>query len=638
MRVSSTKPLKRSDSATVVEPIISLESDSEDDQLMPFVVEPVQRLTLQQIFDQVPSPPRAELDLREMIRTNLFQYQLDSICRMMDMEDEREALPQDPNGVFSVGPISGGILCENMGTGKTLMIIGLVSATMERPARPSNGRWQVESGNPLIANDNEEPQPIKWSVRSSRDGAILFHEPVSVNGIRAIPSLLQLALCSTKYRFQSSPPVVEHIQETYTHLAVAYKSLQQYNTMDFIHHSVRSEQSRATPKNQQMQPQTTHKVHISKTTLIVLPDTLIDQWTFEFNKHVLPNTIQLKILKNSKDIIPSVLELLEFDVILISHSRLSLEDTRFGFEFKGVDRVCRCRYKGSSRIVDCKCALIQEYSGVGKKKKKTTKAGYVSPLIQIQFQRLVFDEGHLLKHENCGGDSKLLETVSKLKAHWKWVCSGTPLPNILDNGEEVDKRKRRDMEKLDLRKLGGIVCNFLKVEPLCYDKSMFAREIMNPWLSGIDTGLQRVTHLFSKLFVRHKLDEIHLEHPLPPLLEQTVFLDMNPQERININLIIAQIKLNSILSEREGKDSFGDPSQRNALHEVVSNLKLCLFHFNGTEIISHARKAHINALSGLQKTISGEKSYNINDLCAIVSHLHCAEDLFYEAHQNAEDI
>ncbi|KAJ3003247.1 UNVERIFIED_CONTAM: hypothetical protein HDU68_005783, partial [Siphonaria sp. JEL0065] len=102
--------------------------------------------------------------------------------------------------------------------------------------------------------------------------------------------------------------------------------------------------------------------------------------------------------------------------------------------------------------------------------------------------------------------------------------------------------------------------------------------------------------------------------------------------------IIAQIKLNSILSEREGKDSFGDPSQRNALHEVVSNLKLCLFHFNGTEIISHARKAHINALSGLQKTISGEKSYNINDLCAIVSHLQCAEDLFYEAHQNAEDI
>ncbi|KAI9326899.1 SNF2 family N-terminal domain-containing protein [Obelidium mucronatum] len=609
-------------------------------------------LTLQQLFERVPSPPKAVLSLSQYIRTDLFQYQLDSISRMIAMEEESDAGPDE-----TLGPVRGGILCENMGTGKTLMVIGLVAATLDKPARLLNERWQVSVG-----------QQLDWTARSSSDGSTVFHEPPRrdiLDDREQILSLIQLALCSVKVKFQSSPDITEFLTERLPHLEHAYKSIQQYTTMDFIHHSSRSSYSRSSTSNDNRSSSSlsnksstspTHKIHLSKTTLIVMPDTLIDQWTFEFNKHVLVDTIQLKIIKDPKDAIPGPF----------------LEDTRFGFEFKGADRLCRCQYKANTNIVDCQCDRVKDFlarngsmaalrkkvvkkkdDGVAKKKTplkrkpKVAESGgrnsnYVSPLIQVQFQRLVFDEGHLLKHESgARKDNKLLETVSKLKAHWKWVCSGTPLPNILESSSgdgNVSATKRKEMERVDLKKLGGIVTNFLKVEPFAFNKSLFSKLITIPWFSRTNEGIQKVQDLLNRLIVRHSLEEIQLEHPLPPLTEQTIFLDMNQQERINVNLITAQIKLNSILTEKEGKDYFGDPSQRKALHEVVNNMQLCLFHFNGNEIIGNSQMSLKNALYGLERSVIGKKAYNIQDLSSIVSHLQRVEDQFYETYQEIGDV
>ncbi|KAJ3063121.1 hypothetical protein HDU99_004980, partial [Rhizoclosmatium hyalinum] len=108
---------------------------------------------------------------------------------------------------------------------------------------------------------------------------------------------------------------------------------------------------------------------------------------------------------------------------------------------------------------------------------------------------------------------------------------------------------------------------------------------------------------------------------------------MNQHERINTNILIAQIKLNSVLTEREGVDYFGHPSMRDALHEVVYNLKLSHFNFNGIEIVSQAKRAAENAISGLTRAVVGEKSYDCNLLTSVISHLQCAEDAYYDAKQ-----
>ncbi|ORY53426.1 hypothetical protein BCR33DRAFT_710861 [Rhizoclosmatium globosum] len=534
---------------------------------------------------------------------------------------------------LKMGPVRGGILCENMGSGKTLMVIGLIAATLNKGARLFDARWNVEvAAAPLhLPNlDNHENTLVQWSARSSLDGSVVYYEPVAG---KPMPSLVQLCLATIK--LQNSATINEHIATSLPeHIEKPYQNLQHFITSDFIQHSTRSIHSRAASEPTPNQS-STHRIHLSKTTLIVVPDTLIRQWRAEFSKHVLPGEINVLDLENTKTSIPQPTDLIAYDVILITHSRLSQEDTKFGFEFKGVDRSCRCPYKGATRIVDCKCELIQSILKSGSLKSKSKKKvvhGYISPLIQVYFQRLVFDEGHLLKHESAG-ETKLLDTVAKLKAHWKWVCSGTPLPNILDNGEVVDKKRRMEMEKLDLRKLSGIVGNYLKIEPFCHDKNIFSREVSAPWLSGKDIGLERVQHLFNSLVVRHQIEDIQNQHPLPPLHEKTVYLKMNQHERINTNILIAQIKLNSVLTEREGVDYFGHPSMRDALHEVVYNLKLSHFNFNGIEIVSQAKRAAENALSGLTRAVVGEKSYDCNLLTSVISHLQRAEDAYYDAKQ-----
>ncbi|KAJ3061593.1 hypothetical protein HDU98_002474, partial [Podochytrium sp. JEL0797] len=163
-------------------------------------------------------------------------------------------------------------------------------------------------------------------------------------------------------------------------------------------------------------------------------------------------------------------------------------------------------------------------------------------------------------------------------------------------------------------------------------------QVIDPWLAGDALGVQRVEYIFKQVIVRHKLHEIQNETPLPPLTERTIHLSMNDHERININLIIAQIKLNSLLSEREGKDYFGDASQRDALHEVVSNLRLSLFHFNGSEIITHATNSLRNATTGLILASTGAKLYNPSHLSTIISHLQSSQDQFYAAQQVVGDV
>jgi hypothetical protein len=61
-----------------------------------------------------------------------------------------------------------------------------------------------------------------------------------------------------------------------------------------------------------------------------------------------------------------------------------------------------------------------------------------------------------------------------------------------------------------------------------------------------------------------------LKSPVPPLFEKTVYLEMNVQEKTNMNALIAQVKLNSILTEKEGPDYLNHPSQRKQLQQVVS--------------------------------------------------------------------
>jgi len=71
---------------------------------------------------------------------------------------------------------------------------------------------------------------------------------------------------------------------------------------------------------------------------------------------------------------------------------------------------------------------------------------------------------------------------------------------------------------------------------------------------------------------------------LPPLHTKTVVLRPTKLNRISINVIIAMVASNAVLSQRCEQDYFFHPSQVKARDEVVRNLLLSAFHFTGTSV------------------------------------------------------
>ncbi|KAJ3232849.1 hypothetical protein HDU81_002650 [Chytriomyces hyalinus] len=535
---------------------------------------PQPTVSLAALFSEIPSPstniPAEICDLlnnaQSRIRTPLFRYQCHSIAKMISIELD----PPDWSflGIGDNKPAMGGrggILCENMGTGKTLIVIGLIAATLDMPCSRTTGPWTVSLTSHSQSVPDLDDRVYKWELAPNAPLVPLFRDRV--------PSLFDLTVLNLKLNCNGLH-LSEILDQMPPHASKTYDSIRQYYTIletQELNQSVYN-QRREKRSNARLEFRESDQIHLSQTTLIAVPDTLIAQWITEFNKHVPSSSnISRLDLMSKEDTIPAVEVLLTYHVILISHSRLARESEsgKLNF-FGGIKRLCTYPYKKATRKRDCHCPVEVSIPA--------------SPLMQIHFKRLVFDEGHLLKHESRLPDSKLLEAVAKLRSDCKWVCSGTPLPNVLV-GEVKDKLRRMKMEKADLKKLEGVVVNDLGLAPFRDD--------------------------------------------IPPIYERRVLLKMNQNERININIIISLIKLNSILSEREGADYFSHPSQTKSLKRVVANLKLCLFNFNGTDIIEEAHAALKMAQQGLEKATSGKKPYNIDHLNEIIHHLKNAQNSNY---------
>ncbi|KAI8832212.1 SNF2 family N-terminal domain-containing protein [Chytriomyces cf. hyalinus JEL632] len=583
------------------------------------VENPRPAVSLAALFSEIPSPstniPAEICDLlnnaQSRIRTPLFRYQCHSIAKMISIEldpPDWSFLGVGDNKHAASPSGRGGILCENMGTGKTLIVIGLIVATLDMPCSRTTGPWTVS----LTSHAQSVPEldrVYKWELAPSAHLVPLFRDRV--------PSLFDLTVLNLKLNCNGLH-LAEILDQMPPHASKTYDSIRQYYTILETQEHFQSiyNQRREKRSNARSEFRESDQIHLSQITLIAVPDTLIAQWITEFNKHVPSSSnISRLDLMSKEDAIPAVEVLLTYHVILISHSRLARESEsgKLNF-FGGIKRVCTCPYKKATRERDCHCAVEVSIPA--------------SPLMQIHFKRLVFDEGHLLKHESRLPDSKLLEAVSKLRSDCKWVCSGTPLPNVLV-GEVKNETRRMKMEKADLKKLEGVVVNYLGLAPFRDDKPLLNALVIRPWMGSNADRVRRVRSLFQTLMVRHQPNDIIDENPLPPLYERRVLLKMNQNERININVIISLIKLNSILSEREGADYFSHPSQTKSLKRVVANLKLCLFNFNGTDIIEEAQNALQMAQQGLEKAMSGKKSYNIDHLKEIMHHLQNAQNSNY---------
>ena len=461
-------------------------------------------MTLAQMYNNIESPT-GDITVPGMIST-LYPYQARSVSTMLQHEIEPKPFV-DPRLIRIDGPVTsyldgnkffrfpamvtaprGGILGEEMGSGKTCEVLALILASLgQTPVIPEFTEVIMSDipAHTLAEHAAKAAQTVPWQWQYLSDTCV---------------RLLK------KYRqsYVIPPPP---------------------------------------PRTRRPVIQLGRRVDLSHATLIVVPDTLVDQWQHEIRKHVQQGALRVLVVTRGP-----LKNLLEYDIVLISHSRFSREEEQIG----AVSR-CLCAYAGNTRIIDCTCPPPQNY---------------VSPLTSIHWLRLIVDEGHTMSSHN-----KAVRFAASLFVERRWVVSGTPSRGLVGASAEGYEMQN---EKFDLEKL-GLTMEFLKV-PLKQSWRNLSKRFHKR-----DPG-DAVVDLFNAVFVRNRQADISKDVVLPPLTRKTVLLDCTPSNMQAQNIFNALIAVNAVTSQRVDQDYFFHKSQNTALQAIVRNILQSTFYWTGTSL------------------------------------------------------
>ncbi|GAA5859888.1 hypothetical protein JCM1840_001782 [Sporobolomyces johnsonii] len=277
------------------------------------------------------------------------------------------------------------------------------------------------------------------------------------------------------------------------------------------------------------------EIVVAATTLIVVPTDLVRQWEAEVKKHVASGALRVLALRTSKDKFRSPQEMATFDVVLMSVAR----------------------FADAAETGD------------------TTLRG-------VHWKRLVVDEGHVLSSGNL--TRKLAE---ELRCEYRWAVSGTPSTNLrgaATEGEGALSAASTTVggDRTDLDRLGQLFSRF--VQHPSFPRHSSLRTLVMAHAADHGERPSRLKGVFDRAIVRHRSDLVKPTLKLPPLTVRIVHLEMEEAERKMYNALLAIFASNSITSQRTDKDYLFHTSQRRWLDELCDNLATATTFFGSSEI------------------------------------------------------
>ncbi|CEI64709.1 hypothetical protein FVEN_g3217 [Fusarium venenatum] len=520
-------------------------------------------MSLLQLFNNIPSPAPT-IDLIEDpynrsvicnllngtvagLTSALYPYQRRSAALMLQKEVQLEhvldprllQIQNQEGGTWYFDPVAstvlkdpryydgvaGGILAEEMGAGKTIICLALILATRDLPAQPPE-HFRVGDG------------PIRKGLASLADMA------ASCATRHSVPWKPWFNLCKA----QSGHEYIRCI-----------KALEENPGYYFIPPPKARRTARLTSGAVELSKK---RVYLSNGSIVVVPSNLLAQWKQEIKKHT--DGLKVLVMDGYKDL-PSLRDLLKYDMILFSQSRLE--------------------------------ALKRQEGGVG-----------ASPLSQVHFKRCIVDEGHRLGNSKISGKSDMLIALESLHFSSRWIVTGTPSHGLY--GVDAQKKAKEsngvhredvaptethvgesnsdlEMEKKDLTRIGAIAALYLKVRPWA-KTSLESGDTTADWTTYLllpkhkSTGRGRwdiLRSTLNSLIIRHRLTEVG--DLLPPVNERLVVLEGSYQDKMSLNIFSMMIIFNAVQSQRTDMDYFFHAKQRKALMQVVQNLKQASF-FGGS--------------------------------------------------------
>ncbi|KZP01082.1 hypothetical protein CALVIDRAFT_508642 [Calocera viscosa TUFC12733] len=580
------------------------------------------------------------------MRSALFPYQRRTVWRMLSQEmqpgtwtDPRyvQMESMDDERAWYLNPytcqlryyndviydrVKGGILCEEMGSGKTCMCIAVCLATKGRivppPDTPQSSMaltkdsmtWTGVSAQ--LPYHNLDRREYPWEGEAVPQN--VFPSLRQVAQYVASTSFVGLHSTATRLRPQADSTRLKNFKRVMDRFALEAELAEQEqpgSTLPF-YLETEAEGSRRPTRNASKDLRPAKRIWLSSVTLILVPSMIFQQWNSEFLKHCNDDALRiLSIPTRPVEDLPIAETLVRhYDVLLMTHERFAAESM--------------------------------------------PTSGRRSPLLDIRFQRLIIDEGHVA---NTDG-SRLKELGLRLNVESRWIVTGTPTRNIkglqmgsskhktqLPTGADVIQSRlemllsgdaslsqplnpwSRSRDGEDLRKLGNMF-EFLKVPPFIGQDADWNDAVVRPLLKPHCPefgAVQRLLRCLEGVMIRHRAEDIEQDVPLPELKQELVVLDMTEHCALTHNAVLAQIAINAIDSERKDQDYLFHPKNRASLGVVISNLSQSLFWHtdNETDYAERVRTA-TKSLATAQKR--GASAEDIDLIEQSIEHLCRARD------------
>ncbi|OBZ69321.1 hypothetical protein A0H81_10948 [Grifola frondosa] len=599
-----------------------------------FLDQSVDNRTLLEIYNDLPSPTATGESLEvPALRSTLYPYQRRTVATMLARELNSGTIPNPLfieifgiNGtVFFLQPATmeilreapqmvptrGGILCEELGTGKTVMMLALILATLDQLPAPEES---------FI---DERPVMTPLSFRHFRTGASLAAEHQLARGRRKSKREKDRESYRVSADFPSLVEIILHYCRTMPDgldLRGYQERLEQRNLWSplmanvpyYLHYKEVPNDRRSQRHQEHPGPKT---MYLSAATLVVVPDNLLTQWTNEINKHCL-DVLRVLVLNDAKqELMDAPVLASSFDIILMTHSRFGREEQKNRTDSLHSWTSCKCPGSWATRVPKCRCNSHAD----------------VSQLLQIRFKRLVVDEGHIASSRN----SAFSHFAQCLSVERRWIMTGTPTTNLLglafgqgselqypseDEPEDQSPRKWDYSERADLRKLGTMMADFLGV-PIFAAEATFTRCVVAPLFEPSCPGpgaIQVLTQVMGSTMVRHRIEDVEVDCTLPLLSHETVLLDLDLYAVKTYNAMQAAIAINAVDSERKDQvrlnslvpykptnlrqDYLFHPRNTGQLRRLVGSISHVMFWhvddnlFRVDEVLKNAEKALETAL------------------------------------------
>ncbi|KAG0300702.1 hypothetical protein BGZ98_008968 [Dissophora globulifera] len=264
------------------------------------------------------------------MRTKLYDYQKNSLWKLLRRElcpdyilDPSTVALQDMDGktyylnmannhcVISSHPaatwddVAGGIICEDMGTGKSCICIALIMSTLHRPSHPPS----IETE--LYCHLDSETSPQTVIIQEGFGSKDLV---IKAPSDAQFPTLRDLAAASVKLNGIDYTALTDHI-------GIYVQELLDNSTVHYIDANTTGRTTKARTKQFKM-VQAETEVFLSSSTLVIVPANLMDQWCNEVNKHT--DDFALSLFR-IQDTVPDHWTLMKHDMVLISQSSFAKE-------------------------------------------------------------------------------------------------------------------------------------------------------------------------------------------------------------------------------------------------------------------------------------------------------------------------